>query len=45
MQQVADFGVLIVTCRGDWCSLGSATARVDIDLERLWPIVRQLVTS
>lgn len=45
MQQVADFGVLVVSCRGDWCSLASSTTRMDLDLERLWPVVRQLVTS
>ncbi len=45
MQQVADFGVLVVICRGNWCSLASSTTRMDLDLERLWPVVQQLVTS
>ena len=45
MQPVADFGILIVSCRGDWCSFASATTRMDLDLERLWPVVQQLVTS
>lgn len=45
MQQIADFGVLAVTCRGDWCSFASSTTRMDLDLERLWPVVQQLVTS
>ncbi len=45
MQQVADFGVLVVTCRGNWCSFASSTTRMNLDLEGLWPIVRQLVTG
>jgi len=43
--QVGDFGVLVVTCRGRWCSLASSTTRMDLDLERLWPLVQQLVAS
>lgn len=45
LQQVGDFGVLVVTCRGRWCSLASSTTRMDLDLERLWSLVQQLVTS
>ena len=45
MQQVADFGVLVVTCRGGWCSFANSTTRMDLDLERLWPVVQQLMTS
>lgn len=44
MQQVADFGVLVVSCRGDWCTFASSTTRMELDLENLWPIIRQLAT-
>lgn len=45
LEPVGDFGALVVTCRGDWCSLASSTTRMDLDLARLWPIVQQLVAS
>lgn len=45
MQQLADFGVLVVTCRGGWCSLASSSTRMKLDLERLWPVIQQLVIS
>lgn len=45
LQQVADSGVLVVTCRGGWCSLANSTPRMDFDLERLWPVVRQLMAG
>lgn len=44
MQPVADFGVLVVTCRGNWCSLSSSSMRIDLDLERLWPLIQQLMS-
>lgn len=45
MQSVGDYGVLVVTCRGEWCSFASSTTRMQFNLERLWPVVQQLVTS
>jgi hypothetical protein len=45
LEPVGDFGALVVICRGDWCSLGSSTTRMDLDLVRLWSIVQQLVAS
>lgn len=45
LEPVGDFGVLVVACRGEWCSLASSTTRMDLDLAGLWPIVRQLVAS
>lgn len=42
IQQVGDGGAMIVTCRGEWCSLSSPQARLPFDIDRLWPIVRQL---
>jgi len=42
LQPVADFGILVVHCRGGWCSLASSTTRMDLDLERLWPLIQQL---
>lgn len=39
------FGVLVVTCRGDWCSLSSSTMRIDLDLVRLWPLIQQLMNQ
>jgi hypothetical protein len=43
LQPVGDYGVLVVTCRGGWCSLASSTTRTTLDIQGLWPIVRQLV--
>jgi hypothetical protein len=43
LQPVADHGVLVVTCRDGWCSLATATTRTTLDIDGLWPIVRQLV--
>jgi hypothetical protein len=45
LEPVGDFGVLVVTCRGDWCTLASSTTRMALDLARLWPIVQQLAVS
>jgi hypothetical protein len=45
LEPVGDFGALVVSCRGDWCSFASSTTRLDLDLVRLWPIVQQLVAS
>ena len=41
MQQVGDAGVLIVTCRGEWCSLASPSGRMKLDLDKLLPIIRR----
>lgn len=45
LQSVADFGILVVTCRGGWCSFANSTTRMDLDLERLWPLIQQLTSA
>jgi hypothetical protein len=42
LQNVGDCGALIVICRGEWCSLSSPSARMPFDLDRIWPVIRQL---
>ena len=39
LQHVGDHGVLVVTCRGEWCSLATTSTRMPLDLEKLWPLV------
>ncbi|MFQ5792109.1 MAG: hypothetical protein ACE5JI_16690 [Acidobacteriota bacterium] len=43
MQQLGDGGALFALCRDDWCRLASAGGRMPFDLERLWPVLRQLL--
>lgn len=43
IQNVGDCGALVVVCRGDLCSLSSPSARMPIDLDKMWPLIRQLV--
>jgi hypothetical protein len=40
---VGDAGALSVMCRGEWCSLSSPSARMPLDLDRIVPIIRELV--
>ncbi len=43
MQQLGDCGIMaIVMCRNSWCSLNIPTGRMPLNLDRLWPIIRQL---
>ncbi|MEE8483577.1 MAG: hypothetical protein V3S46_03185 [Nitrospinota bacterium] len=42
MQQLGDCGILIVMCRDSWCSLNGPSGRLPLNMERLWPIIRQL---
>jgi hypothetical protein len=43
VQKVGDAGALSVMCRGEWCSLSSPSARMPLDLDRIVPIIRELV--
>lgn len=45
MQQVGDLGVVVVTCRGEWCSFANASTRMAFDLDGLWSVIRQLASS
>lgn len=42
LQHVGDHGALVVTCRGEWCSLASTSARMPLDVDKLWPLVSGL---
>jgi hypothetical protein len=42
MMQVGDFGVLIVLCRDEWCSLGSPQARMPLDIKQAWSFLGEL---
>lgn len=42
LQHVGDHGALVVTCRGEWCSLAAASPRMPLDLDKLWPLVSEL---
>lgn len=43
LESVGDLGILVVTCRGEWCTLATSTIRMNLDVGRLWPIVQKLV--
>ena len=43
VQNVGDCGALILMCRGEWCSLSSPSAQMPFDLDKIWPVVRELV--
>jgi hypothetical protein len=42
LQGVGDCGAMTVTCRGEWCSLVSASARLPLDVPKLWSLVGSL---
>ena len=42
LQHVGDHGALVVTCRGEWCSLAAASLRMPLDLDKLWPLASGL---
>ena len=42
MQNVGDCGAYIVTCRAEWCSLSSPSARMPFDLDRIWPLIGKM---
>jgi len=42
LQHVGDHGVLVVVCRGEWCSLAATSPRMPLDLDKLWPLVSGL---
>jgi hypothetical protein len=45
LEPVGDFGVLVVICSDEWCSVAGSSTRMDIDVSRLFPIVKRLLAS
>lgn len=42
IQQVGDCGVMLVMCRGEWCSLTSTSRRMPMDVAKLWSLIESL---
>lgn len=43
LEPVGDFGIQVVTCRDEWCTLANSSIRMSLDLGHLWPLVQRLV--
>ena len=43
LQDVGDYGAMIVVCRGNWCSFASHDVHMPLDVDKLLPTLRRLM--